>query len=94
MRIILLMFSILMFAATVALAVFIEPKSGNVTGSGWNVPFWPFVLGMSVVMNPFIHDLFRFYWKTKVEIAKAENRVPDESAEVKVREATKPEIKG
>lgn len=86
MKIILLIFSIMLIATTVALAVFIEPKSGNVTGSGWNVPFWPFVLVIGIVLNPYLHDLVRFYLKTKVAIAQAENKMPDTAMESIVAE--------
>jgi len=92
MRIILLIFSLCLISSTVALAVFIEPKSGNVSGSGWNVPFWPFVLGIALVVNPYLHDLVRFYLKTKVDIARAENRVPEEKPAVSLRES-KPDEK-
>ena len=86
MKIILLIFSIMLVATTVALAVFVEPKSANVTGSGWNVPFWPFVLVIGIVLNPYLHDLVRFYLKTKVAIAQAENKMPDTAMESIVAE--------
>lgn len=93
MKIILLIFSILLVATTVALAVFVEPKSGNVTGSGWNVPFWPFVLVIGIVLNPYLHDLVRFYLKTKVAIAQAENKMPDTAMESIVAEEKKVELR-
>ncbi len=86
MKIILLIFSLMLLATTVTLAVFVEPKSGNVTGSGWNVPFWPFVLVIGLVLNPYLHDLVRFYLKTKVAIAQAENKMPDTAMESIVAE--------
>ncbi len=78
MRITLLVFSILLIFLVVALAVFIEPKSGNVAGQGWTIPFWPFVLVIAIALNPFIHDLFKLWLRTRVEIARAENHMPEQ----------------
>lgn len=77
MRLTLLLFSIFLILLTVALAAFIEPRSGSVSGGGWTIPFWPFVLFISVVINPYIHDLVKLYFRYKVEIAKAENGIDD-----------------
>jgi len=93
MRIILLLFSLMLISTSVTLAVFVDAKAGNVAGGGWTVPFWPFVIAIGFFVNPYLHDMIRFYLKTKVDIARAENRVPDDAPDVKVREAKKPEIK-
>ncbi len=83
MRIALFIFSGVLILAAITLAVFVEPKSGNVTGAGWNVPFWPFVLVLGVILllvsvaiTPFGKDLIKMYFRTKVAIAQAENRAP------------------
>jgi hypothetical protein len=80
MRITLFIVSIFSFFATIALAVFIEPKSGDVSGKGFTIPFWPFVLFLAVLLNPLLHDVFKFYLKTRVAIAKAEGN-KEEKAE-------------
>lgn len=77
MKMTLLIFSIFLVLLTVALAVFIEPRSGNISGSGWTIPFWPFVLIIALALNPYIHDLVRYYFRHKVEIAKAEHGIVD-----------------
>jgi hypothetical protein len=86
MRITLFIFSLICFAATIVLAVYVEPKAGNSSGGGFSLPFWPFVLLLAVfvlllsILFPNIAELIRLWMRTKVEIAKAENPDPTPDA--------------
>lgn len=85
MKILLLILGAVLVLGSVVLAVFVEPKSAAVSGGSWNIPFWPFVGVVGIILiliwvavMPFGRELLRMYFSTKVAIARAENHVPDE----------------
>lgn len=84
MKIALFIFSLVAFATTLFLAIYFEPKAA-MEGKGFTIPLWPFVLALAFFMLIIsilferLADLIQLWLKTRVEIAKAENHVPEEN---------------